>query len=194
VVNVYVTLRLYQLFASLVEYPTPFLMDRVNECISLLTPLQHEAADLLGRFKTFLTLTPLSRMEEVYTATFDLDAVCYPYVGYHLFGDGNHRGMFLAGLKEHYQGSGFSAGNDLPDHLGVMLRFLAHSNDEGDREELLFLCIIPALKSMLDGFEDSANAYKGVLQALLLVLQSNTQPEEVGTFPKIASEGFRYDR
>jgi nitrate reductase assembly molybdenum cofactor insertion protein NarJ len=62
----YATLRLYQLFANLVEYPTPFLMDRVNECISLLTPSQHEAADLLWGFKTFLTLTSLSRKEEVY--------------------------------------------------------------------------------------------------------------------------------
>jgi nitrate reductase delta subunit len=150
----YATLRLYQLFANLVEYPTPFLMDRVNECISLLTPLQREAADLLWGFRTFLSLTVLSRMEEVYTSTFDLNAVCYPYVGYHLFGDGNHRGMFLAGLKEHYQVSGFSAGNDLPDHLGVMLRYLARSQDEGEKEELLFLCMIPALKKMLEGFGD----------------------------------------
>jgi nitrate reductase delta subunit len=190
----YVTLRLYHLFANLVEYPTPFLMDRVNESISLLTPLQRETADLLWGFKTFLTLTPLSRMEEVYTSTFDLDAVCYPYVGYHLFGDGNHRGMFLAGLKEHYQVSGFSAGNDLPDHLGVMLRYLAHSKDEAEREELLFLCIIPALKKMLGGFDDSGNPYKGVLQALLLVLQSSGKSDEAGISSEISSEEFRYDR
>jgi nitrate reductase delta subunit len=135
----YVTLRLYQLFANLVEYPTPFLSDRVNECISLLTPLEREAADLVWRFKTFLNLTSLSRMEELYTSTFDLNAICYPYVGYYLFGDGNHRGMFLSGLKEHYRICHFSAGNELPDHLGVMLRFLANIENEEEREEIILL-------------------------------------------------------
>jgi nitrate reductase delta subunit len=133
-------------------------------------------------------------MEELYTSTFDLNAICYPYVGYHLFGDGNHRGMFLAGLKEHYQVSHFSAGNELPDHLGVMLRFLANDGDEGEREELIFLCIIPALKKMLEGFEDKSNPYQGVLQALLLMLQSSTRFEETDISTKISSEEFRYDR
>jgi len=77
----YATLRLYQLFSNLVEYPTPFLMDRVNECISLLTPLQREAADLLWGFKTFLTLTPLNRMEELHSSTFDLNTILLSLCG-----------------------------------------------------------------------------------------------------------------
>jgi nitrate reductase delta subunit len=190
----FVILRLYQLFANLVEYPTPFLSDRVNESISLLTPHQREAADFVWRFKTFLSLTPLSRMEEVYTSTFDLNGICCPYVGYHLFGDGSHRGMFLSGLKEHYQVRHFSAGNELPDHLGVMLRFLANNEDEEEREELILLCIIPAVKKMLEGFRGSSNPYKGVLQGLLLMLQSNIRSEEIGISTKAPSEEFRYDR
>ena len=190
----YVTLRLYQLFANLVEYPTPFLSDRVNECISLLTPLQREAADFVWRFKTFLNLTSLSRMEELYTSTFDLNGICCPYVGYHLFGDGNHRGTFLSGLKEHYRICHFSAGNELPDHLGVMLRFLANIENEEEREEIILLCIIPAVKKMLEGFRGSSNPYKGVLQGLLLMLQSNIRSEEIGISTKAPSEEFRYDR
>jgi nitrate reductase assembly molybdenum cofactor insertion protein NarJ len=102
--------------------------------------------------------------------------------------------MFLAGLKEHYQVSGFSAGNDLPDHLGAMLRYLAHSKDECEREELLFLFIIPSLKKMLEGFEDGGSPYKGVLQALLLTLRSSAKFEETGMPTKISSEEFRYER
>lgn len=186
--------RLYPLFANLVEYPTPFLSDRVDECISLLTPLQREASDHVWGFKTFLSLTSFSRMGEIYANTFDLNGICYPYVGYHLFGDGDHRGMFLAGLKEHYQASDFSAGNELPDHLGVMLRFLGYIKDEGEREEFIFLSIIPALRKMLEGFRDRSNPYKGVLQALLLMLQSSIRPEETGISTKIGSEEFRYER
>ena len=114
-------------------------------------------------------------------------------MGYHLFGDRNHRGIFLAGLKEHYQVFRFSAGNELPDHLGVMLRFLANEEDEEEREELIFLCIIPALKKMLEGFR-SSNPYKEVLQALLLMLQSDIRSEETGISTKAPSEEFRYER
>ena len=185
---------LYRLFADCLEYPTLLLSDRVNECISILTPFQAKAADLMRGFKTFLLQTPLGRMEEIYTHTFDLHGSCYPYVGYHLFGDGNHRGMFLAGLKEHYQVYHFSAGNELPDHLGVMLRFLANQEGEEDRDELIFLCILPALKKMLEGVRDRSNPYQGVLQALSLMLQSNTESEEAGMSPETGLEEFRYAR
>lgn len=186
-------MRLYQLFAEVLDYPTLLLSDRVNECISFLSPLQREAADVMMGFKTFLHQTSLSRMEEIYTHTFDLNGICFPYVGYHLFGDGSHRGMFLSGLKEHYEVYHFAAGNELPDHLGVMLRFLANQEDEGERDELIFLCIIPALKKMLEGFEESSNPYKGVLQALLVVLQPKTNSEETARPSKAGLEEFRYD-
>jgi nitrate reductase delta subunit len=186
--------NLYRLFAELVEDPTPLLSDRVNKCTSLLIPFQREAADLMRGFKTFLHQTSLDRMEQIYTRTFDLPGICYPYVGYHLFGDGSHRRMFLSGLKEHYKVRHFFPGNELPDHLGVMLRFLASNEDEEEREELIFLCIIPALKKMLEGFEDGDNPYEGVLRALLLTVQSGTEWKlETGT-TNVDLEEFQCER
>ena len=164
-------MKLHDLFADILKPPRSLLSDRVNECISILAPSQREAAGLMKEFKTFLDQTSLSRMEEVHTGSFDLHAGCYPYVGYHLFGDGSHRRMFLAGLEEEYQIYHFSAADELPDHLGIMLRFLAQVGDEDEKEEIISLCILPALKKMLGGFECRATPYKGVLQALLLVLQ-----------------------
>jgi nitrate reductase delta subunit len=164
-------MRLYQLLADVVDYPGPELSRRIDDCATFLSPLCQEAAGLLEEFRTFLGKIPPETMEEIYTKTFDLDVVCYPYVGYHLFGDGNHRGMFLAGLKEHYQICGFSTGNELPDHLSVMLRFLARDEDREERDELLGLCILPALRKMVEGFRDETNPYQKLLRAILLLLQ-----------------------
>lgn len=170
-------MKLHDLFADILKPPRPLLSDRVNECISTLAPSQREAAGLMKEFKTFLDQTSLSRMEEVHTGSFDLHAGCYPYVGYHLFGDGSHRRMFLAGLEEEYQIYHFSAADELPDHLGIMLRFLAQVGDQDEKEEIISLCILPALKRMLGGFECQTTPYKGVLQALLLVLRDGQETQ-----------------
>jgi nitrate reductase assembly molybdenum cofactor insertion protein NarJ len=79
--------------------------------------------------------------------------------------------MFLAGLEEQCQIYGFTAAQELPDHLVVMLQFLAKDEDEEERDELISLCVIPSLKRMLEGFEDRPTPYEEILQALLLVLQ-----------------------
>ncbi|HSB04976.1 MAG TPA: molecular chaperone TorD family protein, partial [Thermodesulfobacteriota bacterium] len=167
-------MELYQLFAQILGYPTPSLPHQINECISLLTSVKREAVPMLDEFRALLEVTPLDRMEEVYTRTFDLQAICQPYVGCQLFGNGSQRGMFMAGLKEHYETCEFSTGNELPDHLSTMLRF-APNCAKAEREELISECLVPAVKKMVSGFEDGGNPYRGVLQALLLVLQTESE-------------------
>ena len=171
-------MKLYNLFADILEPPGLLLSDRVNQCISILASSLQEAAGLLNQFKTFLDQTPLSRKEEIYTGTFHVQTACYPYVGYHLFRDGSHRKLFLAGLEEQYQIYDFLAADELPDHLGIMLRFLAKDEDEEERDELISLWIIPALKRMLGGFEVETNPYKVLLRALLLVLQEGHEARD----------------
>jgi len=170
-----ISMRHYELLADVIDYPGPDFSRRIDECIAFLSPLCEEAAVLLDEFRAFLAEIPLDTIEEIYTRTFDLDAACYPYVGYHLFGDGNHRGMFLAGLKEHYEICGFSPGSELPDHLSVMLRFLARDEDIEERDELLSLCIRPALRKMVEEFKDGRNPYQRLLRAVLLLLEEGDE-------------------
>ena len=59
-----------------------------------------------------------------------------------------------------------------------MLRFLAKGEDEEERDELISLWIIPALKRMLGGFEVETNPYKVLLRALLLVLQEGHEARD----------------
>ncbi len=163
-------MELYQMLADVTDYPRSDLLQRIDECITILSPLHQEASSLLMEFRAFLGKMPLDKTKELYTRTFDLEAACRPYVGYHLFGDENHRGLFLAGLKEHYQTYDFSPGKELPDHLSVMLRFFARDDDKEDREELLSLCVLPALRKMVQGFSDEGNPYRKLLKAILLLL------------------------
>jgi nitrate reductase delta subunit len=161
----------YQKLAAILEYPTSFLWEHLEGCIHILAASHDGAADLLRRFKSFLEQTPISEMEEIYTRTFDLQPLCFPYVGYHLFGEDTRRGMFMVKLKERYRFYDFSPGNELPDHLAVMLRFLARLEEGEESGELVRACIIPSLEKMIRGFGDRENAYRLVMEALLAVTQ-----------------------
>ena len=116
------------------------------------------------------------QLEELYTGTFDLQVVCYPYVGYHLFGESYKRGMFMAQLNQGYRERGFSAGNELPDHVAVVLRFLALTTDGDFSQALLREGLIPTVDKMAQAFGDqSDNPYAEVIRALLLVLRVKTE-------------------
>lgn len=168
--------RLYRLFADILEYPTPNLAGQAEECAELLLMGSSEAAALMGGFSAFVGRTSLDRLEELYTSTFDLQMVCYPYVGYHLFGESYKRGAFLARLNEHYRTHGFSAGNELPDHVAVLLRFLALDADEDFNQPLVSEGLIPALDKMAQAFGDKRNGYSQVIQALRLTLHQSVGP------------------
>lgn len=177
---------LYHSFAEILDYPTPSLSQKVVACRSRLTSVDSDAVRLFADFQAFVQTTPVEKMEEIYTRTFELHAICHPYVGHYLFGDGSRRGLFMSGLKERYKMCGFSAGNELPDHLGIMLRF-ASSCTLSDREELAKECMIPAVERMISAFEDDTNPYKTALEVLLLFLQKEGTDQ---TAPKIEPEGF----
>lgn len=181
-------MELYDLFARILDSPEPSLVNRVNECLAIMIPSQPEAAVLMNQFKTFIEQTPFSRIEETYAETFSLQGPCYPYVGYHLFGDGGHRRLFLAGLEEHYQIYDFSAATKLPDHLGIMLEFLAKDQDEEERDELISLFMIPALKRMLESCEDRPTPYREMFRALLLLMKDGKKMQSEKMVPEMKEE------
>lgn len=188
------------LFADMLEYPRPGLSEAAQECAALVTPQNPEAGTRLLGFCAFVEQTPLGRLEEVYTGTFDLDAACHPYVGYHLFGESYRRSVFLLELKERYRAHGFVMEHELPDHLAVLLRFLAISDDAALTGEIIHEALLPALERMTGkapsaGYDEEEpsvsqgqrrqNPYHQVLEALWLVLQDNPRPqplpEDTGT-------------
>jgi len=162
-------------FADLLDYPGPGLLDQARECADLLKPDQPEAAEHVAYFLEFAKSASPGQLEEIYTGTFDLNPACYIFAGYLLFGESFKRGKFLVGLQERYRERGFSAGNELADHLAVMFRFLATLEaHEALAQELLEDCLLPVLQRMNKNFEhdnEKPNPYARVLQAVLHVVE-----------------------
>jgi nitrate reductase delta subunit len=172
---------LYQSFADLLAYPTSVIFQQAQACLEQLRESHPESAATMEKACCHLERFSLEQLEELYTITFDMQPVCYPYVGYQLFGESYKRGAFMAQLNETYQACSYSAGRELPDHLSVILHFLglsttARENDFG--QTLQSEGLAPALEKMLQAFDkDSANPYFGLLSALHRVLVHTSQKE-----------------
>ncbi len=166
--------RLLNLFAGLLEYPTPALTRQAATGVEWLAELQPQAAARLDLFQRGVAEMSTGRIEEIYTRTFDMQPVSYPYVGYHLFGESYKRGAFMAQLNEGYRAVGFSAGKELPDHVAVILRFLASSVAARTGEfgrTLIEDGLTPTLEKMVRELDAPAdNPYAALVSALLLVL------------------------
>jgi nitrate reductase molybdenum cofactor assembly chaperone NarJ/NarW len=132
---------------------------------------------MMKSFASYSEMNPLEHLQEVYTRTFDLQPSCSPYIGYQLFGEGHRRGYCLARLKERYRECSFSFANELPDHVAVMLRFLALVSDEEESKELVEFCFTPALGKMIESLASDRNPYAQVLQALALTIRALHQTD-----------------
>lgn len=172
---------LFDSFAAILEYPSSNTKEQAQRCSEQIQSIYAEVADALEKFARKFDQLSLDKMRELYTTTFDMQPVCYPYVGYHLFGESYKRGAFMAQLNEAYHVIGYSAGQELPDHLAVILRFLSlnSSNYAGEFcQPLLKEGVQPALEKMLKTFgEDSDNPYFYLLSTLHLFLVRASEME-----------------
>ena len=190
--------RILALFADLLEYPRSNVAQTARECLALVAPENAEAAKLLAEFIAFAERTPADTIEEIFTATFDLNASCHPYIGYHMFGEAYQRSALLLELKETFRQHHFDPGVELPDHLAVLLRFMSICPDAAMVEEIAREALLRTLGAMMlvpesdpveEGEEmpelfDVGIDYRRVLQALDLVLQARFGvPEELVPIP-----------
>ena len=197
--------QLHQCFARMLEYPAGGTLQAAVKAQGLLMDENPEAAALLKEFHEYAESLPPGRLEEVYTGTFDLDAACHPYVGYHLFGETYKRSAFLVELKQRFNAEGFVfSQSELPDHLAVILHFLTVTKDQTLAEEIARDALLPVLDRMTgraksSGFDEDAETPKAeetsekrtqfqvVLEALRSVLQNQFQTLNVLeiTVPKV---------
>jgi len=183
--------RIFALFADVLDYPGPGLLPAVRDLERALEEQTPRAAERLARYRTAVEQVPLGRLQELYTGAFDLDtlsdldATLYPYVGHHLFGESYKRSAFLIELAERFRAAGFVVERELPDHLVVILRFLATHPDWELAGELMTDALHPALVRMTGGQdEDDAPAvprsgrrvYQQVLRALRIALEDALGP------------------
>ncbi len=191
-------LRVFGLFAELLEYPRPDVAQRARECQALIAPESAQAAALLGEFVAFVERTSHSTLEEIFSSTFDLNASCHPYVGYHMFGEAYKRSALMLELQDRFREHDFDPGVELPDHIAVLLRFMSLCPDAELTTEIAREALLPTLEPMTSDPEpepveegeeapevfDLGDDYRRVLHALRLILQARYgMPEEAEPIP-----------
>jgi nitrate reductase molybdenum cofactor assembly chaperone NarJ/NarW len=162
--------------AQLLEYPAADFESRLAQAREQLAQWDVDMADptatpawSLDRFANAMLAMPDGCREELYTGTFELSPACVPYISIHLFGEENFkRGEFMAALHARYAELGFHPGQELPDHLAVLLRFAA-ATDDIERHELLEYCLLRPLVRMC-GALVKGNPYHDLLEAVQRLL------------------------
>lgn len=164
--------ELCRLFSTLLSYPSSGYADEARRCLEVTRAARPEAATAMAAFADFVVASPPDRLEELYTAAFDLEPACCPYAGHHLFADPCKRSMMLVRLRQAYGELGFSTGQELPDHVALLVGFLPRLDDEA-RQEMKELVLGPALEKMAEGLRKAGNPYEGLLRAARLAVAAS---------------------
>ena len=164
-------------FSELLSYPNDRSKPVAAGFNRQLKESDPEASAAFVGFIDFLEQQRLPQIEELFTSTFDLQALSDPYVGFQLCGESQARTMFLMKLKELYAKQDFSCGTELPDHLSVMLRFIGSIDDPQGNTEIIVDALLPALEKIIKGIENQDHPYLHLLNALQIYLTNKVETE-----------------
>jgi nitrate reductase delta subunit len=116
---------LCKVLSFLLDYPVAESVPAAEE-LSTDRMTDSKSRRLLQEFVDYLKGTPLMRLQETYTATFDLNPATSLNLTYHRWGDSKERGGALVRLVDLYAQAGYEiADGELPDYLPLVLEFLS---------------------------------------------------------------------
>jgi nitrate reductase molybdenum cofactor assembly chaperone len=157
----------YDDLAALLSYPTEDVVAIERRATAMAEALPAVEAELTG-FAAHAASSDPRDLEELYTRTFDLQAVCSLDVGYHLFGETYKRGPFLVKMQAALRSHGIDPGCELPDHLPSLLRLVARLDESEDPRGLAEEALLPAIDAMLEALGESP--YAALLRAAARLL------------------------
>lgn len=186
----------YQVLATLFLYPGKINSQDILAVDKILKKNYPQAAAELQAFTDFVSVAPKKSWEEIFTRSFEVQAITTLDLGYIIFGDDYKRGSLLVSLTKEYKAAGIDCGTELPDHLPNILKLLPHIKDADALQDLVTMIIFPALTAIIAEFDpgkidknnraykkyyktliersaDCATIYELPLKALSLVLQKD---------------------
>ena len=174
----------FKLIAFLLQYPDEALMGSladVSETVADIDDPQMRRTVL--RFRAYLENTPLMDLQEQYTAAFDLDPATCLNLTYHLLGDDAERGRLLSALQQVYARAGYgAAAPELPDHLPMVLEFLAIEPD-APRAERLWSCL-SAVHTLAQRLTAAGSPYAPLFDCLAALTPHAGASGQPGTDPE----------
>ena len=118
-------MKLYNVLARLLDYPTRELMDHLPEISEVLesesqiTPAEYQE---ISGFISWLQLHDLTGIQQVYVQTFDMVPEHDLHMTHHIHGDSRDRGPALIDLTEHFKANGLEIKEgEIPDYLPLLL-------------------------------------------------------------------------
>jgi nitrate reductase delta subunit len=174
----------YASVARMLDYPKG-VEGIVADCDTVRRILQTYNIDSrLEPFGRFVETSTLARLQEEYVATFDFNPAVALYLGHHLFGDNRKKGAYLIRLKQEFGRHGFTpSGNELPDHLPLVLGFLeylARNVEDEARRSFISECVLPGVERLGAAFNARGDSpWKTVVEAARrLCVADSAVPEE----------------
>ena len=174
------TIKIIDDLAGLFMYPGKFDIHRaVLEILKTVPETLPECRSELLKFRALIDAMSGERLEEIYIGAFDVASETCPYIGYQVFGDNFKRGEFLVGLKTMFRKSGFADESDLPDHIAVLLKFIAAIGETTPEvPELVSYAIHPAVEKIIRSMEQNPgdNPYIHLWRTVRLIMTDVSEP------------------
>ena len=117
----------------------------------------------LGTFLSFLKRSDLKVLQELYIESFDMNPSTTLDLGWHLYGENYNRGKFLVKVRNLMREKGIKESTELPDHLTHIIMVISRM-ESAEQNEFGKNYIIPALKKIAKGFENTDNPYKHLIK------------------------------
>jgi len=171
----------------LLDYPDEALIARLPDLRTAVAALPDPARTALVAVLDHLGSTPIGTLAADYVETFDLRRRACLYLTYYGYGDTRQRGIALLSFKQAYRQAGLLlTDEELPDHLCVLLEFIA--TEDADAGMTLLLQYRAGLEVLRLALIDAGSPYAGALIAVCSTLPP-LAGEDREAVAQLAAEG-----
>ncbi len=149
----------YIAISKLFDYPDDNYLENIDRASKALLANYPSASIELRELKNLLP-TDIYKLQELYTKSFEVQAVTSLEVGYVLYGDDYTRGRILANLSAEHRAVDNDCGGELPDHLANLLRLIPKIESQELLDDLVKLLIAPGVENMMKEYSPSSMIQK----------------------------------
>lgn len=116
---------IFKVLSVLLQFPDQELLGHISQLQDVAQAFYNtRARSVCNDFLAYLESTPVLRLQQTYTETFDLSPQTCLNLSYHKCGNSQERGLALVKLNQLYNSTGLEiSGGHLPDYLPLMLEF-----------------------------------------------------------------------
>jgi len=148
-------LNQYQLISTLFDYPHEGYLATMQ---SVADELKSDYPTASVELEELLKLLPtdIYKIQELYTKSFEVQAITSLEIGYVLYGDDYTRGEVLANLSGEHKAVGNELSGELADHLANVLRLIPKVKSSELLNDLVTLLVAPAVENMMKEYTPSS--------------------------------------